>query len=117
MYVCVYSVCISVCVSVSLDFIFFAFLSLFLSFPFCLSLSFSLMSLDVAYCIVPWYHAGMMFVDVMIYEIQPLVHFCDLWPSPLTFIVCQGHFHFNHQMDVMLLCIGSKSKVCRFNRF
>ena len=41
--------------------------------------------------------------------------FCDLWPLPVTFIVCQGHFHCYHLMDVMLLCIGSKYKVCRFN--
>ena len=30
---------------------------------------------------------GMMSVSVIVYEIWPLVHFCDLWPSPVTFIV------------------------------
>ena len=40
----------------------------------------------------------------------------DLWPSPVTFIVRQGHFQFCNYMDVTLLCIGSKCEVCRFNR-
>ena len=42
--------------------------------------------------------------------------FYYLWPSPVTFIVCQGHCHFNQQMDVMLLYIGTHNEVCMFNR-
>ena len=55
---------------------------------------------------------GMVSVSEIVCKIWPLrlVHFCDLWPSPVT-------FHFYPLMDVMLLCIGSKSEVCRFNRF
>ena len=34
---------------------------------------------------------GMMSVNVIVSEIWPLVYFCDLWPSPVTFIVCQGY--------------------------
>ena len=41
---------------------------------------------------------------------------CDLWTSPVTFIVRQGHFHFYHEMDVILLCIGFKYEVCRFKK-
>ena len=59
---------------------------------------------------------GIMSMRVMICEIKPFVHFCDLWNSSLTFIVCQGHFHFNHQMDITLLYIGTKYEVCMFNR-
>ena len=54
---------------------------------------------------------GMMSVSVIICEIWPLVHFCDLWPSPVTFIVRQGHFHFYHQCCCVLVpstkCVGS----------
>ena len=42
--------------------------------------------------------------------------FRDLWPSPVTFIVRQGHFQWYYEMNVILLCIGSKYEVCRFNR-
>ena len=35
----------------------------------------------------------MMSVVVILYEIWPFVHFCDLWPSPVTFSFCQGHMH------------------------
>ena len=58
---------------------------------------------------------GMMSASVIVYEIWQLVHFCDFWNSPVTFIVCQGHFHFIHQMDVMLSC-STKYDVCMFNR-
>ena len=58
----------------------------------------------------------MMLVGVIVCDIWALALFCDLWPSAVTFIVCQGHFHFNHQMDVRLLYIGTKYEVCMFNR-
>ena len=35
---------------------------------------------------------GMMSIGLILYEISPFVYF--MWS--LTFIVCQGHFHFNH---------------------
>ena len=41
---------------------------------------------------------------------------CDLWPSPVTFIVCQGHFHFNHYMHFMLLNVCTNNEVCGFSR-
>ena len=56
----------------------------------------------------------MMSIGLLLYDISPFVYFSDIWPSPVTFIV--RHFHFYHQMDVMLLCIGSKYEVCRFNK-
>ena len=59
---------------------------------------------------------GIMSVSVIACDIWPLVHFCYLWSLPVTFIIRQGHFHFNHEMDVMSLCFGSKNEVCRFNR-
>ena len=37
---------------------------------------------------------GVMSGSLLVCEIWPLVHFCDLWPLPVTFIVRQGHFHF-----------------------
>ena len=37
-----------------------------------------------------------MSVSVIVCQVWPLVHFCDPWPSPVVFIVRQGHFHFNH---------------------
>ena len=44
------------------------------------------------YCVlVP----GMMSVNVIVFEIWPLIHFCDLWPSPVTYSLCQGHFLSN----------------------
>ena len=59
---------------------------------------------------------GIMSVSVIVCEIWLLVHF--MWP--LTFAcnlhLRQDHFHFYHKVDVMLLCIGSKYKVSRFNR-
>ena len=39
---------------------------------------------------------GMMSVSVIVCEIWPLVYFHDLWPSPVTFIVHQGHCHCYH---------------------
>ena len=36
---------------------------------------------------------GMMSVSVILYEIWPFVRFCDLWPSPVTFSIYQGHLH------------------------
>ena len=62
------------------------------------------------------FEPGMMSVSVIVCKIKAIVHFCDLWPSSVTFIVCQDHFNLNHQMDVMLLCIGTKYEVCMFNR-
>ena len=53
-----------------------------------------------------------MSVSVIVCEIWPLV----IWPSPVTFIILQGHFHFYHKMDVMLLSIASKYEVVSFNR-
>ena len=44
------------------------------------------------------------------------LHFCDLWPSPMFFMVCQGHFHCNHVMYLKLLYIGTKYAVCKVNR-
>ena len=41
---------------------------------------------------------GMMSVSVLVCDIWLLVHFCDLWPSSVTCIVCQDHFHFSHLM-------------------
>ena len=38
---------------------------------------------------------GMITVLVIVCEIWQLIHFCDLWPSPVTFSLCQGHFHSN----------------------
>ena len=42
--------------------------------------------------------------------------FCDLWPSPVTFGICQGPFYLNHYIYLMLLYIGIKYEVCWLNR-
>ena len=34
---------------------------------------------------------GMMSVNVIVWEMWPLIHFCYLWPSLVTFSLCQGH--------------------------
>ena len=50
----------------------------------------SVINCRLLYCtLVP----GMMSVSVIVCKIWPLVHFCDLWPSHVTFIIRQGHFH------------------------
>ena len=38
---------------------------------------------------------GMISVNVIVCEILPLIHFCVLWPTPMTFSLCQGHSHSN----------------------
>ena len=44
---------------------------------------------------------GMMSVSVIVCEIWPFVHFCYLWPSPVTFIVRQGHNSRSKITDVV----------------
>ena len=39
--------------------------------------------------------SGMMSVNVIVCETWSLIYYCDLWPSPVTFSLCQGHFHSN----------------------
>ena len=76
-----------------------------------------LMSLVVAYCIVPCM-VQVWCLRVCAYNTRydHKFLFCYLWTSPVIFIVRQGHFHFYYWMNVMLLCIGTKYEVCRFNR-
>ena len=79
-----------------------------------MSMSRKLLSLDVAYCIVPWYQVWCS--CVIVFEVWSYIHFCDLWSSPVTLIICQGHFHFHHQMDVMVL-FTRLIKVYNFTRY
>ena len=44
------------------------------------------------YCIIVPY---MLFVSVIVCEMWQLVHFCEFWPSSVTFSVCKGHFYFH----------------------
>ena len=41
---------------------------------------------------------GMMSVNIIVCEIWPLIHCCDLWPSLVAFSLCQGYFHSNQLM-------------------
>ena len=54
-----------------------------------------LMSLDVAYCIVPWYRIGWLWGYRFMRYIYLFIS-CDLWPSSVTFGFWQGQLHFNH---------------------
>ena len=69
------------------------------------------LSLDVAFCIVPWYQVWWLWVYYFT-RYHHLFILCDLWLSPVTFIVCQGHFHFNHYMFSMMLNVCTKNEVC-----
>ena len=56
-----------------------------------------LVSLDVAFCIVPWYQVWCLWV-LCLTRYHHLFILCDLWPSPVNFNVC------------------TKNEVCRFSR-
>ena len=66
-----------------------------------------LMSLDVVYCIVPWYQVWCLWVCYF-KRYHHLFILCDLWPSPVTFSFCQCPLHFNHYMYFMLLNVCTK---------
>ena len=58
----------------------------------------------------------MMSVGVIIYDILPIVHFYDLLPFSVTFSICnQDHLHSNYYMYLILLYVGTRYEVCRFN--
>ena len=73
-----------------------------------------LMSLDAAYCIVPWYQVWCLWVYFT--RLHHLIILCVLWHSPVTFSFCLGQWHFNHNMRFMLLNVCIKKEVCRFGR-
>ena len=75
-----------------------------------------LMSLDVIYCIVPWY-PGMMSMGLILYEISPFVYFMwplTLWPSAFVKFTCT--LIIRCISIFMLLNHCTKTQVCRFSR-